>query len=369
MSEQHPGQTSFPIARPADIRRIPLSRLGRSWFAHAKADRVPVYDRDLCDILAAVEAIGGRERPAQLQRLGRPAVLAHVLVGAAITLFGGVLLLASMPAFSDLLPGSEEAHALLALLGIPVMMSGAVLLRRTEQLMQPTVIEATESDPRPRVLLLRSFLDDDAYIAESEQGLGIAAETRVKGFEVALAAELARLGPLIAIGRPGEALPHLGAARAYFHDDEWQAEIRRWMDQSRLVVVIVGHTPGVNWELHELHVRQHVGKVLYVFPPLANQWAGLATAERRKRLEKIRESLAETPLKDLLAALPVEQLIALHTRPDGGVMAMTSEQEDGFDYTLALKLAIYGLLHNRIPDQPSATPARLRLFNLAADVE
>jgi hypothetical protein len=43
--------------------------------------------------------------------------------------------------------------------------------------------------------------------------------------EEQLAMVMNEIGPFIAIGRPGEQWPELGAARMYVGDDEWQATI------------------------------------------------------------------------------------------------------------------------------------------------
>ena len=69
--------------------------------------------------------------------------------------------------------------------------------------------------------------------------------------EQELARILGRVGPVVAIGRPGEPLPELGAARLYASDDEWRDVIRDLMRRARLVVVRAGATPNLQWEIDE----------------------------------------------------------------------------------------------------------------------
>ena len=91
----------------------------------------------------------------------------------------------------------------------------------------------------PPVLYLRSFADDDSAarrhgaLTEEEQ----------------LAKALAWIGPLFAVGKPGETLPQVGAQRIYVGDDQWQARVSELMAQARLVVLRTGSTGGFRWEV------------------------------------------------------------------------------------------------------------------------
>lgn len=58
-----------------------------------------------------------------------------------------------------------------------------------------------------------------------------------------------RVGPVMAIGKPGESLPELGAARLYVGDDAWQARITDLIRQARFVVVQAGTTANLRWEI------------------------------------------------------------------------------------------------------------------------
>jgi len=63
-----------------------------------------------------------------------------------------------------------------------------------------------------------------------------------------------QIGPFIAIGRPDEELPQLGAARTYVEDSAWQEKTAALIAQARLVVfrfsMIV--TQGVHWEIQKV---------------------------------------------------------------------------------------------------------------------
>lgn len=59
---------------------------------------------------------------------------------------------------------------------------------------------------------------------------------------------LRRSGPVVALQRPGEVLPGLGAARLRVGAG-WQDEIKHLIRRARLVVLVGAPSPGVHWEL------------------------------------------------------------------------------------------------------------------------
>jgi hypothetical protein len=101
--------------------------------------------------------------------------------------------------------------------------------RRAEQMLA--------RDPRPPVLYLRSFQEDERLSGTSES------------FELSLASVLRDVGPVIAVGRPGERLPPQGAARVYVSDESWQPTVRDLMARSAVTILRAGTSRGVLWEL------------------------------------------------------------------------------------------------------------------------
>jgi TM2 domain-containing membrane protein YozV len=128
------------------------------------------------------------------------------------------------------------------------------LWRRSQQHEAIDADEAMAADPRPPVLYLRSFCDDGVSILAQE---GSALKRRLARTlslptpEEHMATILARVGPVIAIGKPGEPLPELGAGRLYVAHDQWQQRVTELMRSAALVVVRVGASPGVLWEIEQ----------------------------------------------------------------------------------------------------------------------
>ena len=91
--------------------------------------------------------------------------------------------------------------------------------------------------------------------------------THVFTIEQELTRVLSRVGPVVAIGRPGDSLPELGAARLYARDDEWRAKVSELMLRARLVVIRAGPTPGLQWEIEEASRLLPPERVVLVSPP------------------------------------------------------------------------------------------------------
>ena len=119
-----------------------------------------------------------------------------------------------------------------------------------------------ERDPRPPVLLLRSFGDDlllDVGVTDPKLYGSLTQEIKLVGV-------LNKIGPVIAIGRPGEKFPTLGAARFYVPDDQWRIAVEYFMQQSAVVVFIMGQSPGVLWEVETALRICPIEKLLFFFP-------------------------------------------------------------------------------------------------------
>jgi len=118
------------------------------------------------------------------------------------------------------------------------------------------IIETPQQlQPESFVLYLRSFEDDPARQSVEWRGPGDEF-SRVQNIllsgltqEEQLVAALKPVGPVVALGRPGEALPVVGALRIYLNDDSWRDSVLELMKKARLVVIALGSGSGLMWEL------------------------------------------------------------------------------------------------------------------------
>ncbi|MEZ5709745.1 MAG: hypothetical protein R3E02_10200 [Blastomonas sp.] len=83
--------------------------------------------------------------------------------------------------------------------------------------------------------------------------------------EERIAPVLRRFGPMVAIGRPGDVVASLGAARAYVSDDDWQDFILDMLERSQLVVIQVESTDGTWWEFSQAIAKVPPERLLMMF--------------------------------------------------------------------------------------------------------
>jgi hypothetical protein len=148
------------------------------------------------------------------------------------------------------------------------------------------------------VFYLRSFQLDDRIgkptFAEKYFGTMPFANSEQK-----VAAKLKWLGPVIAIGRPDEKLPALGAARFYASNDLWHAKVADVVKASQLVVWASGITEGLRWEIAHLIENLPPGKlILWAHPHLLR----IGSAEREAEWTRFRDAFGDIFPKPL----PVE---------------------------------------------------------------
>ena len=106
----------------------------------------------------------------------------------------------------------------------------------------------------PFVLYLRSFVDDALLDAPQERpSMPALTQFLVSGRseEEQIARAARRIGPLVAVGEPGERLPYAGADRFYLPLDDWQKPVSDLIRKARLVVLSAGTSEGTLWELRE----------------------------------------------------------------------------------------------------------------------
>jgi hypothetical protein len=139
---------------------------------------------------------------------------------------------------------------------------------RGRQMRAATAQTAMARDPRPPVVYFRSFDDDTFSFFDFGSSL-----------EENLASVFRAAGPMVAVGRPNESLPPLGAARWYVGDQEWQEVVTRLLDQAAVVIVRLGITPGVLWEVRAAVRCVAPQRLLIALPPLEASTNGQAKRE------------------------------------------------------------------------------------------
>jgi hypothetical protein len=185
---------------------------------------------------------------------------------------------------------------------------------------------------KPPVLLLRSFTDDVAGI--SPNMLIPRLFRRRKRLEETIGEQLTRAGPFVAIGRPGERLPQLGANRLYVGDSEWQTVVESYIARSDLIIVIAGKTHWVQWELAKVLERGRIAGLLIVFPPITE-------VDRSERWQNLKSAFGDTAWSAAMERVDVARALALFIAADRGIVVIKSRKANESDYETALRVATY----------------------------
>lgn len=200
--------------------------------------------------------------------------------------------------------------------------------------------EAMVRDTRPPILLLHSFQDDGRTIKRDNNLVtwftSFFTQYIDEGelvFEELLATHFAEFGPMIAIGQPEEKLPQLGAARKYVSEGEWQEEVIQLVQRSQLVVMIVGSTQGLLWEVRKMVELDMPEKLLLAFPPLE-------TEELKRRWDRWLEQTEDVDALALPRQLPDNPLFATFSSNwKCHVVTGTSRTESEYQRVLPLIIA------------------------------
>lgn len=206
-----------------------------------------------------------------------------------------------------------------------------ILILRGRKTRAPRALEILSSDDQALVVLLRSFDDDDLIDPSFHATTQI-----VPGrYEERLIKALHPIGPTVALGRPGESEPELGAARLYVENKYWQEAIRYLLERARAVVAIVGKSQGLWWEIELTLSSVPPGKLIFFFPypaaerirnsylraiflqnPVVGKWLRRSAAsemaiERERRYQSFRERfglMLKGPLPPTLGSVRFLQL-------------------------------------------------------------
>jgi hypothetical protein len=159
---------------------------------------------------------------------------------------------------------------------------GVKCLKRGKQLGAESAQALLAEDKRPPVVYLRSFQDDSVAAEGTLSGGpvgalvgGAAGALMLAGLDLAggimteeeqLAEALKDVGPFVAVGKPGEKLPQVGASRMYLQDSEWRDKVRGLMSSASLVVLRAGKTDGLWWEVQTAPTVTGPEKIIFLLP-------------------------------------------------------------------------------------------------------
>ena len=168
-----------------------------------------------------------------------------------------------------------------ALGGLMLLGIGSQLFVLSRRHMAEDADSTMSRDPRPPILFLRSFARDSELAgnrydkssrAKSDIGFSplifpqFFTGRRHWTFEEVMCTGLEALAPVVAIGKPEEELPALGASRKYVPDDSWKQEVLRLFEASEFTVLLADCSKGLNWEIQTLFDSDKPDKIVLLLP-------------------------------------------------------------------------------------------------------
>lgn len=156
---------------------------------------------------------------------------------------------------------------------------------------------------------------------------------------MAVAAGLWRLGPVLAIGEPGEPRPKTGSIREYVPDNEWKYRVTERFSAAQLVVLLIGppeanHATddGLGWEISLLLGSAGRGRALFLMPPIGPQ-------EAQPRWDSFVNRLRMAGISDVVPSLVPPDLLGIFVTHDGELEYLTSRSKDEYSYESVFEFA------------------------------
>lgn len=218
-----------------------------------------------------------------LKRSTSRALIADVLTYAAslaLWLGGSLfavlvfLMVCLMPVFLQTHGVGEIAMQLLALLLLLffIGLTQSLLRRAARWFSRASYADQVERDPRPPILFLRSFQDDQVHLPERgniRRLLRTIFSPGIRGrrLDHFLIESFSRYGPALALGNPGEKNLPFGAARVYCTHDCWKAKVTEIANRADYVVLVADSTPGVEWEISNFLLPPWKEKTIFLLAP------------------------------------------------------------------------------------------------------
>jgi hypothetical protein len=227
--------------------------------------------------------------------------------------------------------------------GLAGVATGSRIERLGRRMRQPSAGEilAHGSD---YVLLLRSFRLDAQIVEQPWRGVELTSGWDLvrsmlvgRSVEEPLVRAFGRIAPVIAVGRPGEVLPPVGAARLYLSDDEWQATVSKLAAQARVLVLVAGSSSGLIWEAISLVEIEQVQRFVLYVPILRHYGSRYDIEERNREWLAFRNALQPRLPVDLPDRLVTDMFLLFQRagsnwetriiRPEADVSSPTKELE------------------------------------------
>jgi hypothetical protein len=209
-----------------------------------------------------------RGTPEYLKQYELYLVKTSLLKGIVAGIVGTLILLVGFAGMLLCVVASHSDNLGFILVGMLTGFIGPILMIVGRRLIRRNAVTVLRNDKRPPILYLRSF-GSDASLVDRWLDLFymMLFAGRYETHEQSLTKALADIGPLIAIGKPNDLIPPIGATRLYVSHDKWQEVVQQLVAASKFVILRLGPTEGFWWELQHVAERCKPSQVLIFLTP------------------------------------------------------------------------------------------------------
>jgi hypothetical protein len=185
-----------------------------------------------------------------------------------------------------------------------ILVTQIVLAFVAEGFLVPSCGDVCEQDQRAPVLFLRPFSEDEPVTYDVISAGETLMTNMAKAEDFLLA--LNSVGPLISIAAPSWSArwgfhPH-GAFRDYVDPAQWQQRVEELLDQAGMVVLAVGNSPGIEWEIIQVRKRITPESLIIYLPP--RPAAAFTQRTRSRKEQEIYEQFRPMILRHFAIKLP-----------------------------------------------------------------
>jgi hypothetical protein len=249
----------------------------------------------------------------------------------------------------------QTVGVLFAFGGMAFAALGAGLFRLARAQAQSGTRAVLQADDRRPILYLRSFEDDTVKLRSIVSAripfLELFSVRGADPFEETLAWELSTYGPVIAIARPGGSIASLGAAREFLPDETWKDEVADRMAAASAIVLTIGQTEGLGWEVRRVVEGGYLSKAVFIFPPVS-------VDALTRRWEFTADALEQSGVH--VAALPVDvERVHTVTVSGGRCISTVARRRDESSYRTAIDRSLEHL-HDNAKNAPGSTTEAVR---------
>lgn len=210
---------------------------------------------------------------------------------------GWLLALATALFAKSGLAGSNIPDLAYVAIFVGVLVVTLFLFGAAERFFVPSVRDALAGDTRPPVVYLRAFGEDKELVYDetvTNEGIVVADKAKAEDFLLSLNA----IGPLVSIAEPTRrarlGMHPLGTYRDFVGPGDWKARVQELLDQAGMVVLAIGDSPGIEWEIAQ--ARERVGPeslLLYLPPRPARAFTRKGRAEKERAVYDAFKPLVE----------------------------------------------------------------------------